>query len=114
MGFMFAVLSGKAKPLPFTPPVQAGVSAHPDLTYLTVGNHELKLDLNVPKTTAKPAPLVVLIHGGCWMEGSAQKWAFMPSSLLSLVTWPHRWIIVSRRSHLTRLRSRIVGPQSSG
>lgn len=76
MGFMFAVLSGKAKPLPFTPPVPANVSAHPDLTYLTVANHELKLDLNVPKTTAKPAPLVVLLHGGCWMDGTRKEMGF--------------------------------------
>lgn len=76
MGFMFAVLSGKAKPLPFTPPVPENVSAHPDLTYLTVANHELKLDLNVPKTTAKPAPLVVLLHGGCWMDGTRKEMGF--------------------------------------
>lgn len=76
MGFMFAVLSGKAKPLPFTPPVPENVSAHPDLTYLTVANHELKLDLNLPRTTAKPAPLVVLIHGGCWMDGTRKEMGF--------------------------------------
>ena len=76
MGFMFAVLSGKAKPLPFTPPVPSNVSAHPDLTYRTVGGHELKLDLNVPKAATKPVPLVVLIHGGCWMDGSPKEMGF--------------------------------------
>lgn len=76
MGFMFAVLSGMAKPLPFTPPVPSNVSAHPGLTYRAVGGHELKLDLSVPKTTTKPAPLVVLIHGGCWMDGSPKEMGF--------------------------------------
>lgn len=73
MGFMFAFLSGKSKLLPFSPPVPENVSAHLDLTYLTIGTKELKLDLYRPKLTAKPAPLVVIIHGGCWMDGSRKE-----------------------------------------
>jgi len=51
MGFIFAVVEGKAKLVPFAPPVPENVSAHPDLTYRTVGNKELKLDLYRPKAT---------------------------------------------------------------
>ncbi len=84
MGFMFAVLEGKSKALPFTPPVPENVSAHPDLTYLTVGKKELKLDLYRPKATAKPGPLVVLIHGGCWMDGSRKEMGFYAVNLARL------------------------------
>jgi acetyl esterase/lipase len=84
MGFIFAVLSGKAEVVPFTPPVPENVSAHPGLTYLTVGNKELKLDLYGPKITGKPAPLVVLIHGGCWMDGTREEMGFYAVNLARL------------------------------
>lgn len=84
MGFLFAIVSGKAQILPLTPPVSADVSAHPDLTYLTVGNKELKLDVYVPKTASKPAPLVVLIHGGCWMAGTRKEYGYYAVSLARL------------------------------
>lgn len=84
MGFIFAVLSGKAEVVPLTPPVPENVSAHSDLTYLTVGNKELKLDLYSPKTMAKPAPLVVLIHGGCWMDGTRKEMGFYAVNLARL------------------------------
>jgi acetyl esterase/lipase len=84
MGFIFAVVEGKAKLVPFAPPVPENVSAHPDLTYRTVGNKELKLDLYRPKATAKPAPLVVLIHGGCWMDGSRKEMGFYAVNLARL------------------------------
>jgi len=38
MGFLFALVSGKVQALPLSPPVSADGTAHPDLTYLIVGN----------------------------------------------------------------------------
>lgn len=76
MGFMFAILADKSKLLPLfppVPPVPENVSADLDLTYLTIGKKELKLDLYRPRVAAKPAPLVVIIHGGCWMDGSRKE-----------------------------------------
>ncbi len=76
MGFMFAVLSNEAEVVPFTPPIPEDVNSQLDMTYLTVKNKELKIDLYSPKTITKPAPLVVLIHGGCWMDGSRKELGF--------------------------------------
>lgn len=84
MGFIFAVLSGDTEVVPLKPPVPESVSAHPDLTFLTVDNKELKLDLYRPKTMAKPAPLVVLIHGGCWMDGTRKEMSFYAVNLARL------------------------------
>ncbi|MDB6003524.1 MAG: nlhH 1 [Prosthecobacter sp.] len=40
-----------------------------DMVFAKVGDHELKLDLHLPKDVKKP-PLVVFIHGGGWKAGS--------------------------------------------
>ncbi|WP_395743518.1 alpha/beta hydrolase fold domain-containing protein [Prosthecobacter sp.] len=40
-----------------------------DIVFAKVGDHELKLDLYLPKDIKKP-PLVVFIHGGGWKAGS--------------------------------------------
>jgi acetyl esterase/lipase len=40
-----------------------------DIVYAKVNDHELKLDLYMPKDVKKP-PLVVFIHGGGWKAGS--------------------------------------------
>jgi acetyl esterase/lipase len=84
MGFIFAVLDGEAEIVPLSPPVPDNVSEHHDLTYLTVGDNELKMDIYSPKATAKPAPLVVLVHGGCWMDGSRKEMGFYAVNLARL------------------------------
>jgi acetyl esterase/lipase len=81
MGFIFAVLSGEAEIVPLMPPVPEDVSAHTSLTYVTVGDNELKLDIYSPKNTVKPAPLVVLVHGGCWMDGTREEMGFYAVNL---------------------------------
>ncbi len=43
-------------------------ASFPDLTYATVGDEKLKLDLVVPKTPG-PHPCVVCFHGGAWRAG---------------------------------------------
>lgn len=81
MGFIFAVLSGDAEIVPLMPPVPENVIAHAGLTYATVGDNELKLDIYSPKNTVKPAPLVVLVHGGCWMDGTREEMGFYAVNL---------------------------------
>lgn len=41
----------------------------PNLTYSIANNVELKLDLYLPMNTSAPVPLVMLFHGGGWVEG---------------------------------------------
>jgi len=41
-----------------------------DLVYSKVGSRELHLDLRLPVDAPKPAPLIVIIHGGGWESGS--------------------------------------------
>lgn len=41
----------------------------PNLTYSIANNVELKLDLYLPVNTSAPVPLVMLFHGGGWVEG---------------------------------------------
>lgn len=41
-----------------------------DLTYATVGDRKLPLDLYLPSKAARPTPLVIWIHGGGWRGGS--------------------------------------------
>ena len=41
-----------------------------NITYCTVDGHELKLNAFLPKGIAKPAPVMVDIHGGWWESGA--------------------------------------------
>lgn len=41
-----------------------------DVTYCTGGGEALKMDIYPPKPAAKPAPVVLFIHGGGWEAGS--------------------------------------------
>jgi len=43
-----------------------------DITYKTIDDHELKLDIFLPTTKVNP-PTIVWIHGGAWMVGD-RKW----------------------------------------
>lgn len=46
-------------------------ATHSDITYLRIGDLELKLDLYLPKVAAnRPRPCVVFIHGGGWKNGA--------------------------------------------
>jgi acetyl esterase/lipase len=44
----------------------------PDITYSTANNHELKLDLYLPGNPKQPAPTLIFIHGGGWVEGKKE------------------------------------------
>jgi pectinesterase len=44
-----------------------------DLVYAKRGDRKLKLDLFLPKTSTKPAPILVFIHGGGWRTGEHAK-----------------------------------------
>jgi acetyl esterase/lipase len=56
--------------LPFLTTTLADASGSlKDLTYCTIDNVPLKLDLYLPQSS-KPSPLVIYVHGGAWTTGS--------------------------------------------
>jgi acetyl esterase/lipase len=46
------------------------ITVTPNLTYATVGDVKLQLDLATPKEGAGPFPAIVMIHGGGWQTGN--------------------------------------------
>lgn len=50
--------------------VPAGTDMKKDLTYATIGDRPLKLDLYLPQEAKGPLPLVIWVHGGGWMSGT--------------------------------------------
>lgn len=44
----------------------------PDLTYLVADGYESKLDLVLPLETSGPAPTLLYIHGGGWVQGTKE------------------------------------------
>ena len=50
-----------------------GVSGHPDLVYSSInGFRPITLDLYTPPKGKAARPLVIYIHGGGWMNGTAR------------------------------------------
>ena len=60
-----AALPASAEP-PLTP---VSIELLENITYATVGDLELKLDLAKPVKADKLSPCIVVIHGGAWREG---------------------------------------------
>ncbi len=50
-------------------PARPGEKVYRDVLFAAPGGHKLRMDLYVPQT-AKPAPVVMWIFGGCWRFGS--------------------------------------------
>ena len=66
--------AAQEKKQPKQPAVPEGVTLQRDITYATVGDKALQLDLYMPDLPGqnKP-PLVVWIHGGAWRQGSKDR-----------------------------------------
>jgi acetyl esterase/lipase len=58
--------------------VPEGVRDIQDLEYAKIGAKSLRLDLLLPRTSDKPAPLVVWVHGGAWMGGDKSQCPVRP------------------------------------
>jgi acetyl esterase/lipase len=67
--FLGAVASRKIVPIDMRPAAPDSVSVYRDMTFRKGDSYELKLDLFTPKTSAKALPVVVMVHGGCWIDG---------------------------------------------
>ncbi|MFZ2281936.1 MAG: alpha/beta hydrolase [Prosthecobacter sp.] len=50
-------------------PTRPGEKVYRDVVFATPGGNKLRMDLYVPQT-AKPAPVVLWMFGGCWRFGS--------------------------------------------
>jgi len=60
---------------------KAEIEAKKDVTYATVGDTKLQLDLYSPKGLDHPVPAIVVIHGGGWMAGKRQDMASLAERL---------------------------------
>ena len=47
--------------------------AHPNVVYHIANNYENKLDVYTPGEEGPPRPVVVVIHGGGWVEGTKEE-----------------------------------------
>jgi acetyl esterase/lipase len=45
---------------------------HPNIVYHTASNYESKLDVYIPRGLTHPVPVVIVIHGGGWVEGTKE------------------------------------------
>jgi len=64
-----ALLTGLEKMADLTPAVPDSVEEIKDVEYKRVGEKSLQFDIYRPKNLAKPAPLLLFIHGGGWKGG---------------------------------------------
>ncbi len=79
--FMCLILSGLCGVSPGSPESNQwlkNATLHKDITYATVDDIELKLDLYIPQNTEGPLPLVVWIHGGAWLASDKSHCLALP------------------------------------
>lgn len=69
-GFLNDVAYGRIRVPDASIAIPENVAVYADVSFAAIGDKELKLDLFVPKKPKNPVPLVVLIHGGCWLAGT--------------------------------------------
>lgn len=72
VGVWFVVTGVQAQQLPTQVPKQVpeSVTFEKDVIYGRGGDEDLKLDLSRPRNSDKPAPCIVVIHGGAWRAGN--------------------------------------------
>ena len=82
--FLGGVALRKIAPLDMRLAVPDSVSTNVDVVFQTGENYELKLNLFTPKNSSKALPLVVMIHGGCWIDGGRVDYNFYGVKLAQL------------------------------
>ncbi len=82
--FLGGVASRKVAPIDVRLAVPEGVSVNPDLVFQKGDDGELKLNLYRPKNSANLLPLVVMIHGGCWISGGRTDYHYYGVKLAEL------------------------------
>ena len=69
---LFATLAFTQSADDFTATLAARYTISPNVTYATANNVPLKADLYLPRNITEPAPVVLVIHGGGWVEGTKE------------------------------------------
>jgi Esterase/lipase len=64
-----ALYAGLEKMIDKEPTVPASVQEIKNIEYKNIDGKSLQIDMYLPKNLAKPAPLLVFIHGGAWAHG---------------------------------------------
>lgn len=82
--FLGAVALRKVGIVDMRPAVPDNVTAILDVVFQKGDNYELRLNLFTPKNSAKACPLVVMIHGGCWIDGGHAHYSFYGVKLAQL------------------------------
>ena len=63
---------------------QAGYVVRRDVPYVRDGAWTGRLDLYLPRSAAAPSPVVVLFHGGGWVEGSKEQASVLATRFAAL------------------------------
>jgi acetyl esterase/lipase len=82
--FLGAVALRKVAPVDLRPAVPDSVSANLDVVFQKGDGYELRLNLFTPKNSPKAIPLVVMIHGGCWIDGGRADYNYYGVKLAQL------------------------------
>jgi acetyl esterase/lipase len=82
--FLGAVAARKIEPIDISPPVPDSVSANLDVVFQKTDKYELKLSLFSPKNSDNALPLVVMVHGGCWIGGGRADYNYYGVKLAQL------------------------------
>jgi acetyl esterase/lipase len=85
---IYSAYKSAKKKYPFitiaNPPVPANIASKTNLTYCTIGNRELHLDVFYPIAKSKKLyPAVLLIHGGGWRSGDRSQHIPMAQQIAS-------------------------------
>ena len=63
---------------------------YPNVTYLTMGDTQLKMDIYRRRTATTPQPTIIYMHGGFWVAGNKE------GAILSLLPWMEMgWNVVN-------------------
>ena len=82
--FLGAVAARKIEPIDISAPVPDSISGNLDVVFQKGDNYELGLNLFTPKVSDKALPLVVMVHGGCWIDGGRADYNYYGVKLAQL------------------------------
>ena len=63
---------------------------YPNVTYLTIGDTQLKMDIYRRRTATTPQPTIIYIHGGFWVAGNKE------GAIMNILPWMEMgWNVVN-------------------
>ena len=76
---------------------QAENDVFPNITYATANNIDLKLDLYLPRKRDKALPVLMLFHGGGWVDGQKERNVYQLLPYMSM-----GWAVINVEYRLAR------------